>query len=217
MRATLPLPATRGEGRGEGPASATEAPLPAPALSAEESDRRNRATLPVPAPTSAARPRATPAPFPASTDGANQVVRAEPAALWRRVCAWVIDFTFITTLAVGFLLVASNVIAPPHLSLTQQFALMAVPGVALGALLAFVYTTLFAFLWYGRTPGRLALNIHLVDDSGRAPRALRSLTRAGLSLVSFALFLSGFWLALFDRHGQTLHDKLTRTFVVRFT
>ena len=36
-----------------------------------------------------------------------------------------------------------------------------------------------------------------------------------LSLLSFALFLSGFWLALFDRHGQTLHDKLTKTFVVK--
>ncbi len=33
--------------------------------------------------------------------------------------------------------------------------------------------------------------------------------------VSFVPFLAGFWLALFDRRGQTLHDKLTQTFVVR--
>jgi uncharacterized RDD family membrane protein YckC len=39
--------------------------------------------------------------------------------------------------------------------------------------------------------------------------------RAALSLASFGLFLSGFWLALFDRRGQTLHDKLTSTFVVQ--
>ncbi|RYZ38766.1 MAG: RDD family protein, partial [Myxococcaceae bacterium] len=25
----------------------------------------------------------------------------------------------------------------------------------------------------------------------------------------------GFWMALFDRRGQTLHDKLTSTFVVQ--
>jgi uncharacterized RDD family membrane protein YckC len=54
-----------------------------------------------------------------------------------------------------------------------------------------------------------------VDDSGAAPGPARALVRAALALVSFALFLAGFWLALFDRRGQTLHDKLTRTFVVR--
>ena len=43
----------------------------------------------------------------------------------------------------------------------------------------------------------------------------RPLIRALFSFVSFGLCLSGFWLALFDRKGQTLHDKLTRTFVVR--
>jgi hypothetical protein len=41
--------------------------------------------------------------------------------------------------------------------------------------------------------------------------------RALLSLISAGAFLGGFWLAIFDRRGQTLHDKLTRTFVVRPT
>jgi uncharacterized RDD family membrane protein YckC len=143
------------------------------------------------------------------------VVRAEPAAMWRRSGAWLIDLTFIAALVAGFLFIAMSVIAPKNLTLSQQLTLLAVPGAALAGMLAFVYTTIFAFLWNGRTPGRRALGIHLVDNSGHAPGPMRALTRAGLSLVSFALFLSGFWLALFDRHGQTLHDKLTRTFVVR--
>jgi uncharacterized RDD family membrane protein YckC len=92
---------------------------------------------------------------------------------------------------------------------------VALPALALAAVFAFVYTTLFAFLFHGRTVGRRLVGIHLVDGTGAAPGAGRALVRAGLSLVSFGLFLSGFWLALFDRHGQTLHDKLTRTFVVR--
>lgn len=162
-------------------------------------------------PPEATRP-VTPAHKPAPQD---DVVRAEPAALWRRVGAWLFDLTFVGVLVAGFLAIAISVIAPRTLSLTQQLAVLAVPGAALACVLAFVYTTLFAFLWNGRTPGRRALGIHLVDTSGHAPGPLRALTRAGLSLVSFALFLSGFWLALFDRHGQTLHDKLTRTFVVR--
>ncbi|MCA2978043.1 MAG: RDD family protein, partial [Myxococcaceae bacterium] len=88
-------------------------------------------------------------------------------------------------------------------------------AVGVVSFVAFVYTTLFAFLWRGRTPGRLLLGIHLVDATGQAPHAGRALVRAALSLASFGLFLSGFWLALFDRKGQTLHDKLTSTFVVR--
>jgi len=163
----------------------------------------------------AKKPGPHPNPLPKSGEGERGVVRAEPAALWRRTGAWLIDLTFIATLVAGFLFVAMSVIAPKNLTLVQQLTLLAVPGAALAGMLAFVYTTLFAFLWNGRTPGRRALGIHLVDNSGHAPGPMRALTRAGLSLVSFALFLSGFWLALFDRHGQTLHDKLTRTFVVR--
>ena len=36
-------------------------------------------------------------------------------------------------------------------------------------------------------------------------------------LIAPAFLLAGFWVALFDRRGQTLHDKLTSTFVVRMT
>ncbi|MGV3619182.1 MAG: RDD family protein [Archangium sp.] len=167
-----------------------------------------------------AQKAARPAPAPKPVESAarvteNDVVRAEPAALWRRMGAWLFDLAFVIALVGGFLFVAISVIAPKNLTLTQQVTLLALPGAALAGVLAFVYTTLFAFLWNGRTPGRRALGIHLVDTTGNAPGPVRALLRAGLSLVSFSLFLSGFWLALFDRHGQTLHDKLTRTFVVR--
>jgi uncharacterized RDD family membrane protein YckC len=146
---------------------------------------------------------------------AGNMVTAEPAALWRRVGAWLTDLLFVSVLVLIFLTIAMTVIAPKNVTPLQQLAAIAVPGAALAAVLAFVYTTLFAFLWNGRTPGRRLMGIHLVDSSGHAPAPARALIRALLSLVSFGLFLSGFWLALFDRHGQTLHDKLTRTFVVK--
>ncbi|HEY0880412.1 MAG TPA: RDD family protein [Archangium sp.] len=145
----------------------------------------------------------------------EDVVTAEPASLWRRTGAWLADLTFVVGLVLGFLFIAMTVIAPKNLSPVQQLLAVAAPGGALAAVLAFVYTTIFAFLWNGRTPGRRIFGIHLVDVSGHAPAPARALLRALLSLVSFGLFLSGFWLALFDRHGQTLHDKLTRTFVVK--
>ncbi|MCU0697286.1 MAG: RDD family protein [Myxococcaceae bacterium] len=150
---------------------------------------------------------AAPAP---DVDGADVV--AAPAALWRRVFAWLVDLSFIGLLVSGFFAAALAVIGKPSLSLLVT---VAVPALGVVGFVAFVYTTLFAFLWRGRTPGRRLLGIHLVDASGQAPRAGRALLRAALSLASFGLFLSGFWLALFDRKGQTLHDKLTSTFVVR--
>ena len=174
------------------------------------------AVAPLGAPTSMQPVFASPA-FEEPLLRANErdTVTAEPAALWRRMGAWLTDLLFVSVLVLIFLTIAMAVIAPKNVSAAQQLIAIALPGAALAAVLAFVYTTLFAFLWNGRTPGRRLMGIHLVDSSGHAPAPARALIRAMLSLVSFGLFLSGFWLALFDRHGQTLHDKLTRTFVVK--
>jgi uncharacterized RDD family membrane protein YckC len=88
-----------------------------------------------------------------------------------------------------------------------------IPGLALGVVLALVYTTYFGIL--GRTPGRMLAGLRLVDRTGFPPSPGRAAFRAVVSLFSFGFFLGGFWLALFDRRGQTLHDKLSSTFVVR--
>lgn len=146
---------------------------------------------------------------------ADETVVASPAGLLRRVLAWSVDGLVISSIAGVFLVGAALAIAPKGAQLLKSMLAIALPALALAAILAFVYTTLFAFLFRGKTVGRLLLGIQLVDGSGAAPGPGRALIRAALSLVSFGLFLSGFWLALFDRHGQTLHDKLTRTFVVR--
>ena len=90
-----------------------------------------------------------------------------------------------------------------------------VPGVALLLVLALVYCAVSAFLWNGRTLGRRLLGLRLVDMRGLAPAPGRAIVRALLATLSFGLFLAGFWMALFDRRGQTLHDKLTSTFVVQ--
>jgi uncharacterized RDD family membrane protein YckC len=145
----------------------------------------------------------------------DERVLASPAGLLRRVLAWLVDMSVIAGVAGLFLFGAAMIIAPKGAHMLKSLLSIALPALLLAAILAFVYTTLFAFLFRGRTPGRRLLGIHLVDGTGAAPGPGRALIRAALSLVSFGLFLSGFWLALFDRHGQTLHDKLTRTFVVR--
>lgn len=176
-----------------------------------------RAYTPVATQPGPPRPQRPPAPVfkEPLLPGEGPVITAEPATLWRRTGAYLTDLLFVGVLVLSLLSIAMAVIAPKTLTPLQQLISIAVPGLGLAAVLAFVYTMLFAVLWSGRTPGRRLMGIHLVDSTGQAPGPARALVRAVLSLVSFGLFLSGFWLALFDRHGQTLHDKLTRTFVVK--
>jgi uncharacterized RDD family membrane protein YckC len=220
-------------GTAPGPAPSTEpaarsvaVPQPAPT--------RSPRVEPVPAPTFASIPwDDTPAggtaaaPTLAIAETEVIEVRARPAALWQRISAFIIDGTLVCGVLGIYVGVAAALISPrgvPSTQLTGIDGLMArvhqlhsvlAPCVALALVLGLVYTAAFALLWNGRTPGRRLMGIRLVDRTGLAPAPGRAIVRAVLALVSFVPFLAGFWLALFDRRGQTLHDKLTQTFVVR--
>ena len=154
-------------------------------------------------------------------------VRARPAALWQRITAFVLDGALVGGVLALYVGLAAALIAPRGVPATQltgidgvmarvhQLHAVLAPCVALALVLGLVYATTFALLWNGRTPGRRLLGIRLVDRTGLAPAPGRAIARAALAVVSFVPFLAGFWIALFDRRGQTLHDKLTQTFVVR--
>lgn len=194
------------------------APVAAPAVPREEAPA---------VPASAPRPR--PAAAPQSASGLNQVheVHARPAALWRRLLSFAIDTSAIAGVATLYIFLASSITgvkAPAAQGLTPLDSLAAwmhslksvlVPGFFLLLVLATAYCAVAAFLWNGRTLGRLLLGLRLVDTHGLAPAPTRAILRALLSVLSFGLFLGGFWMALFDRRGQTLHDKLTSTFVIQ--
>ena len=154
---------------------------------------------------------------------ADQVL-ATPASLWRRTFASLFDFSLLGGVIGGLLFLAVGLVAggkpmPNNLHGIDAFFFrlhpIAIPALGLTVLLAVLYTAMGAFLLRGRTFGRLLFGIRLVDSTGKSPGAVRSLVRAFFAIVSFVFFLAGFWLGLFDRKGQTLHDKLTRTFVVR--
>jgi uncharacterized RDD family membrane protein YckC len=155
-------------------------------------------------------------------------VYAEPASLWRRAVAFIVDGCVIGGAGLLYLNAAQTLTGIGRNvetgGLTQLDAWVQrahameriwIPGLALCALLALLYTAVFGFAWRGRTLGRTLAGIRLVDKRGRAPSALRAVFRAILSVFSVAFFLGGIWLALFDRRGQTLHDKLTSTFVIK--
>jgi len=175
---------------------------------------------PLAAPVSAPPARAA-----TSTPGVREV-HARPASLWRRLLAFTIDTSAIAAVAALYLLLASTVagVKAPQTGLSgidafvvQVRALESVliPGSVLLLVLSLVYCTVSAFLWNGSTLGRRLLGLRLVDPHGLAPAPGRAVVRALLASLSFGLFLAGFWMALFDRRGQTLHDKLTSTYVVQ--
>lgn len=184
--------------------------------------RRPSAVRPPPANPNAAVPNAASEPLPAGAEP----VRAAPASLWRRAGATLVDLLLAIGVGAAYLAIAAAVVGlkPPPSQLTGLDALMVrahalervlLPGAILVLVLSASYGAVFGWLWEGSTLGRRLFGIRLVDRTGQAPTPVRAILRAALSLVSFAIFLGGFWLALFDRKGQTLHDKLTSTFVVR--
>lgn len=192
-------------------------PQTSPGLGAEPLTPR------VPTPTTSA-PRGSTA---AKTASGVQEIHARPASLWRRLLSFSIDTAAIVGVSALYITLASSITgvkAPSSQGLTALDALAAwmhalqsvlVPGFVLMLVLALAYCAVAAFLWNGRTLGRLLLGLRLVDTHGLAPAPGRAIVRALLAVVSFGLFLGGFWMALFDRRGQTLHDKLTSTFVIQ--
>jgi uncharacterized RDD family membrane protein YckC len=157
-------------------------------------------------------------------DGAVEV-RARVAPLPLRLISWLVDATALGLVLWVYFFIASLFIspskAPTQLSGLDEVVGRAasmegvlVPGIVLGFVLAVAYSAVAAVYWGGRTFGQRVTQLRLVDPSGLAPAPPRALLRAALSVLSFALFCGGFWMALFDRRGQTLHDKLTNTFVV---
>lgn len=199
---------------------APPAPPPAPLPAADEPE-------PITAPADlVAEEPSRPLPPARSAERPEQELHARPAALWRRLLATAIDTGILTAVVVGYLYLAAAIVGAKSepssaggldgiVHQLQAWSTILVPGVILALVLGGVYAGVFAVLWNGRTPGRLLLGIRLVDATGMPPRPTRAVIRAVLSVVSFVVLLAGFWLALFDRNGQTLHDKLTRTFVIQ--
>ncbi|MCI0569849.1 MAG: RDD family protein [Myxococcaceae bacterium] len=205
---------------------------PAPAAPPPPRAMAGGAQLPAAPPVVASAQHATPTQPPsqpgpgmpaAPAPTAPAVLHARPAALWRRALAGVVDGLLVLGVATLYLLAASAFIGVKlQRSASSLDALMEhahalepalLPGFILMMVLAMAYAG-WGALSGGRTLGRRLVGIRLVDARGLTPSPTRAVVRAALSGASFLLFFAGFWMALFDRKGQTLHDKLTSTFLI---
>jgi uncharacterized RDD family membrane protein YckC len=137
--------------------------------------------------------------------------------------AWAIDLFIVIGCAGGHLALARMILGAhrgPDASADYWLdLLLRGPGLpflwaGVAALLAVAYSWLFAVLG-GRTPGLAIAGLRLESIRGGSLGVDEALIRAALAVPSAAFGLAGFALALLDPRGQTLHDKLCGTVVVR--
>lgn len=173
----------------------------------------------------AAQPDVAPAAPEEALPAGTIAIHAVPAAFWRRAIAWTVDGAAVVGTFALYLWIAAAVagirLRPSpsggldgFVQTLHDLEPVMIPGLAVVLFFAVLYASLCGFIG-GRTLGYLLVGVRVVDRRGQPPSPQRAVTRALLACISFALMFAGFWLALVDRRRQTLHDKLTRTFVVR--
>ncbi len=173
--------------------------------------------FPVPA---AAGPMWTPRPQPNEenpTSAQARVTRPAPSA---QLLAWTVDLAAVLACGALHVAVAMALLHGPARSADYCLDLLLrgprLPALwaALWALLAIAYSWLFTALG-GRTPGLALAGLRLESKRGGTLTVGEALARSALAVPSAALGLAGFALALVDPRGQTLHDKLCGSIVVR--
>jgi uncharacterized RDD family membrane protein YckC len=88
--------------------------------------------------------------------------------------------------------------------------------VLLNFLLFWGYFSLFEAFWHGQTPGKRALKLRVIKDSGRQITFFESLARNLLRLVDFlpGMYLAGVITMLCNHHNKRLGDLAAGTLVV---
>ena len=131
----------------------------------------------------------------------------EYAGFWQRAAASLIDWLIVVVISVPVIVLAFGA---EYFSLepaTRAWDLVTM--LVLGAAVIGFWRTC------GATPGKLAMNIRIVDArTGELPGTGRLVVRLACYFVSAAvLYLGFFWIAI-DRRKQGWHDKIAGTVVI---
>lgn len=148
--------------------------------------------------------------------------RGTPAGLVTRTAAYAIDAVVVAWLVSAATFVGRSVASLLDSGLADTGQLdTGIPdqvefGLATTAVtVAVIATAYFTLSWwlFGRSVGKLALGVRVVDANGLRPSFISSLVRALMYYVS-AIFMLGFiWIGLTpQRRGW--HDRVARTWVV---
>lgn len=77
-----------------------------------------------------------------------------------------------------------------------------------------VYGTLWETSSYQATPGKLIMKLKIVDKNGSTLSYKRAIARQFSKLLSSFLLGIGYLLSLYDIRKRTLHDRLSKSYVV---
>jgi uncharacterized RDD family membrane protein YckC len=133
------------------------------------------------------------------------------AGFWRRIAAVTIDAILLSTLMLFGLVAWISLTGEAHAwdstPMAQAFY---------GCLLAALVLKILLDAWLGGTPGLHLADCRLADArTGERITAGRSALRTlAIALSVLPLLLGMLWIA-WDRHGQSWHDKLANTIVIR--
>ena len=153
------------------------------------------------------------------------VPREVYAGYWPRVGGWLIDavivwvVSYIVSIPLRSSHVAELTIRTQTRSVTRVGHFSLLEAVA-EIVLVLVYGAVFCGSARGQTPGMMAVGVRAVDrDTGGKIGFVRALWRGAFEYVLFIVLLVPWILdmlfPLWDGRHQTLHDKVSRTVVVR--
>ena len=135
------------------------------------------------------------------------------AGFWRRLAATLIDTLLLVAVAIPVMMLFGYSMMPRM----QPGTLPSMPdlnGFLLNYILPLALTVFFWMKFLG-TPGKLLLSCHVVDAKTGAPLRLgQSVLRYFAYIVSTLPFCLGFaWIA-WDKRKQGFHDKIAKTVVI---
>lgn len=133
-----------------------------------------------------------------------------PAGFWRRAAAFGIDWLWLFCVAGTLSWLVFGVALPYGVGGGWR-----VTGAGLVHELLPALVLVVGWARYGATPGKLLLELRVVDAaSGRPPGLVQAVLRyIGYFVSALPLGLGFLWI-VFDRRRQGLHDKLARTRVI---
>lgn len=147
------------------------------------------------------------------------------ARYWPRVGGWIIDFvivwvvTYIISIPLRSLRAARITITTTTngVQRTGHFSWL---GLVVEIAIVLVYGAVFCGSARGQTPGMMVVGVRAVDrDTGGPIGFLRALGRGAFEYLMFVVLLVPWILdmlfPLWDSRRQTLHDKVSRTVVVK--
>ncbi|MBT6154816.1 MAG: hypothetical protein HOL01_02160 [Planctomycetaceae bacterium] len=126
------------------------------------------------------------------------------AGFWRRAAAMLIDGIVISAVQVPAALLMGPLTEPP----SNAF-------VCVSSLLIFLYLAGMESSAYQGTIGKIIMRIAVTDTYGQPVSFLRAAARTLSRYLSGFCLLFGYFMALFTKRKQTLHDLVAGTLVVR--